>query len=60
MRTLLLNLAWTIVIGLGLGVLLGLPFDPFAPGNVWYVVLVTGLAALFQWWPYFRYRDPAA
>ena len=58
-RNLIGTLLIVAALAAGVGVLLGLPFDPEQGGAGWYVVGVALLACIFQWLPYFVYREPA-
>lgn len=57
-RTAVVSLLLILVLAAGAGVLFELPFDALEPGSAWSVILVACVTAVFQWVPYFRYREP--
>jgi hypothetical protein len=46
------------VLAAGASVLFELPFDFAEPGSAPSAILVACAVAIFQWVPYFRYREP--
>jgi hypothetical protein len=57
-RTFLRTLQFVAVLAAGASVLFDLPFDVLEPGSAVSAILIACVTAVFQWVPYFRYREP--
>ena len=57
-RVVLWSMLVMAALAAGVSVLMSLPFDPDQGGAAWYVIAVTTVASIFQWWPYLIYREP--
>jgi Zn-dependent protease with chaperone function len=58
-RTFLRTLLFVAVLAAGASVLFGLPLNVMEPGSAVSAIVIACATAIFQWVPYFRYREPA-